>query len=276
MNKSEMSSKYLMENPEEGKRLELKTDKESVLRQARWAGIGPGMRVADVGCGPGFTTSILSELVGPTGAVVGVDNSSERISYAKDHYGAQNVTFVKHDILSPFVGQGEFDAIWSRFFIEYFRDNQRQVIRNTLASLRVRGIACIADIDNNSVGHYGLSERLEKTLLEIRDLLEKHHNFDPFAGRRLFDHFYHLGYEQINVLAEMHHLVFGVGDEADQFNWMKKLEVAAGNSGCKFPLYDGDFAEFRSEFAQFLKSPNRFTFSPVFIVRGIKPSHDPF
>src|SRR5262245_28002882 len=37
------------------------------------AGIKPGMRVADLGCGVGMVTTLLARLVGPAGEVVGVD-----------------------------------------------------------------------------------------------------------------------------------------------------------------------------------------------------------
>jgi putative peptidoglycan lipid II flippase len=40
--------------------LEEKTEKQAVIDQAHWAGLKPGMRVLDVGCGPGLTTSVLA------------------------------------------------------------------------------------------------------------------------------------------------------------------------------------------------------------------------
>jgi len=49
---------YLMESDEEALRLDIKTVPALVEAQARWAGIEPGMRVADLGCGAGKTTSI--------------------------------------------------------------------------------------------------------------------------------------------------------------------------------------------------------------------------
>ena len=42
------------------------------------AGIVPGARVADVGCGPGAMLVTLAELVGPTGRVIGVDADPDR------------------------------------------------------------------------------------------------------------------------------------------------------------------------------------------------------
>ena len=40
---------YFMEDAQEIDRLERKTDPETVLSQARWAGLRAGMRIADVG-----------------------------------------------------------------------------------------------------------------------------------------------------------------------------------------------------------------------------------
>ena len=47
---------------------------EEVLRRA---GVGPGMRVLDVGCGTGDVSFLAARLVGPTGSVLGVDRSAD-------------------------------------------------------------------------------------------------------------------------------------------------------------------------------------------------------
>lgn len=46
--------------------------------------IAPGMRVLDVGCGPGDLTSHIAEVVGKDGSVVGIDPSKERIAIARE------------------------------------------------------------------------------------------------------------------------------------------------------------------------------------------------
>lgn len=43
------------------------------------AGIEPGMRVLDVGCGPGDVSFLLSELVGAGGSVVGVERDEQAL-----------------------------------------------------------------------------------------------------------------------------------------------------------------------------------------------------
>lgn len=60
-----------------------------------------GMRVLDVGCGPGNLTAHIAELVGDTGSVVGVDPSRERIAIAVEQEQ------VKKSNLSFFEGRAE-------------------------------------------------------------------------------------------------------------------------------------------------------------------------
>src|SRR6266403_3849459 len=48
----------------------------------RAAGIGPGMRVLDIGSGVGDVSLLAADLVGPQGSVVGVDRDPENIAWA--------------------------------------------------------------------------------------------------------------------------------------------------------------------------------------------------
>ncbi|KKY39817.1 putative trans-aconitate 2-methyltransferase [Diaporthe ampelina] len=64
----------------------------------RRLGVTPGLRVLDVGCGPGNITSHLAEIVGDKGSVVGIDPSKERITLAQE---------IKTPNLSFHVGRAE-------------------------------------------------------------------------------------------------------------------------------------------------------------------------
>ena len=50
----------------------------------RRAKIGPGQSVLDVGCGPGFASLDLAQIVGPTGRVVGIDESEPFVAFGND------------------------------------------------------------------------------------------------------------------------------------------------------------------------------------------------
>jgi ubiquinone/menaquinone biosynthesis C-methylase UbiE len=47
------------------------------------AGIAPGMRVLDLGTGLGHVAFLLSELVGPAGAVVAIDQAAPMLAVAE-------------------------------------------------------------------------------------------------------------------------------------------------------------------------------------------------
>jgi ubiquinone/menaquinone biosynthesis C-methylase UbiE len=121
---------YLMESDEESVRLDLKTDLAVVENQALWAGIKPGMRVADMGCGVGKTTFHLNKLVGSNGSAVGIDVAPQRISYAESHYSHMGIEYVGKDIRKSLADLGMFDFIWVRFVLEYYRLESFDIVKN--------------------------------------------------------------------------------------------------------------------------------------------------
>jgi protein-L-isoaspartate O-methyltransferase len=53
-------------------------------RLLRSAGIEPGMRVLDIGCGAGDVSMLAAELVGSTGSVVGIDRNEQVLAIARE------------------------------------------------------------------------------------------------------------------------------------------------------------------------------------------------
>ncbi|KAI3318362.1 S-adenosyl-L-methionine-dependent methyltransferase [Xylariaceae sp. AK1471] len=87
-------------------------------------GIARGMRVIDVGCGPGNLTSQIAELVGENGSVVGVDPSKERIAIAIAVETVKpNLTFRegRAEDLSQF-SSGSFDAVFVNSTLHWVQD----------------------------------------------------------------------------------------------------------------------------------------------------------
>jgi ubiquinone/menaquinone biosynthesis C-methylase UbiE len=77
------------------------------------AGITTGMKVLDVGCGPGEVSLIAAELVGETGSVLGVDASETALEAARARVqaaGLAHVSFMVSDLLDLELDQ-DFDAI---------------------------------------------------------------------------------------------------------------------------------------------------------------------
>ena len=263
---------YIMEDDAEALRLELKTDSATIRKDACWAGIQAGMRVADLGCGPGKTTYVLNELVQPGGAATGVDISDRRIQYARENYKADQLKFVNGDIRKPLEELGRFDFVWVRFVLEHYRRNSFDIVKNVTRLIKPGGILCLIDLDYNCLTHYGISNDLEQAIFGITAKLEKDANFDPYVGRKLYAHLYDLGYIDIDVQIAPHHLIFGQLSSRDDYNWGKKIEIAAKNSGFDFSNFKEGFEGFRKAFNTFFNDPRRFTYTPVICVRGRRPS----
>jgi SAM-dependent methyltransferase len=100
----------------------------------------PGQRVLDLGCGFGDTTQRIAELVGPTGAVVGLDVAPRFIETAREELAATaltNVRFVVADAQSDPL-DGPYDMVFSRFGTMFFA-NPVAALRNVAAALAPGG-----------------------------------------------------------------------------------------------------------------------------------------
>jgi ubiquinone/menaquinone biosynthesis C-methylase UbiE len=263
---------YIMEGLEESLRLDQKTDSTIVARQAQRAGIKPGMRVADMGCGSGKTTSVLFDLVGPQGRAVGLDFSPNRCEFAESHYAAPGIKFVCRDVRDPLNDLGSFDFVWVRFLLEYYLSESFEMVQHISNCLKPGGVLCLIDLDHNCLNHYGMPERLEKSLEELTALALEKVNFDPWAGRKLYSFLYDLGFKHISVDVSAHHLIYGSSNEVDTFNWAKKVQVIPKIMPYTFPLYNGAYEEFLKEFSEYFQNPRRFIYTPVIACQGIKPS----
>ena len=263
-----------MESRDEIERLEKKTDFSALEIQALWAGLKPGMRVADIGCGSGKTTSYLKTVVGERGEALGIDRSSDRIAFARSTYSDEGISFEHRDVYGPLDDLGMFDFIWVRFFLEYHRSSQYELVGRFSSMLVPGGILCLIDLDHNSMNHYGHSDRLRNAINSSIAALEKDYDFDPYAGRKLYSHMYDLGLEDIDVRVGHHHLIFGELRDGEEFNWLKKVAVAGRDSGYDYPDYPGGFEEFYDDCRNFFRNPRRFTYTPLVICRGRRPFNE--
>jgi SAM-dependent methyltransferase len=263
---------YLMESDEEALRLDRKTDPELVRRQAKWAGLTSGLRIADMGCGSGKTSYILNQFVQPGGETIGFDISDQRIRFAREHYVDRNLNFVCRDIRTTLDAYAPFDLIWVRFVLEYYRKHSFEIVSHISNYLKPGGTICLIDLDHNCLNHFGMPPRLESALQAIMQALQENANFDPFVGRKLYAWLYDLDYRDIEVNLTAHHLIYGKPDPNDVFNWKKKVEVAAQNSGYDFDRYPNQYSGFVDDFDTFFNDPRRFTYTPVLACKGRKPT----
>jgi SAM-dependent methyltransferase len=89
-----------------------------------FAGVKPGMRALDVGCGPGALTGALAERLGP-GDVVGADPSPPFAEACRARLPEVEVVIASAESL-PFA-DGEFDAVLSQLVVNFVTDPEAGV-----------------------------------------------------------------------------------------------------------------------------------------------------
>ena len=83
------------------------------------AGIGPGMRVVDVGCGAGDVSLLAADLVGPGGAVLGLDRSPDAVAAAARRAIERRALHVRFEVadLENWSPDAPVDAVIGRFVL---------------------------------------------------------------------------------------------------------------------------------------------------------------
>lgn len=117
------------------------------------AGIGPGMRVLDVGSGAGDVAFLESELVGESGEVVGVDRVPVALATAKGRAAARslrNVVFREGDP-SDMEFEEPFDAVAGRYIL-MFQPDPVEMLRRVAAHAKPGGVVVFHEPDWDSVG----------------------------------------------------------------------------------------------------------------------------
>ena len=113
------------------------------------AGLRPGFRVADIGCGAGIVAAWIAEQVGGSGEVWAVDVSPEQVEQARSEAARRslrNVRFVVAGALNTGLPRGSFDLVYCRFVLMHL-DDPLAALREMRALLRPGGVLACEDGD---------------------------------------------------------------------------------------------------------------------------------
>ncbi len=141
------------------------------------AGLGPGMRILDAGCGTGEALPWLLDEVKPTGSVVGIDLSAAHADAAR-RYASANIEVIQGDLLAACLEPASFDFIWCVNTVNHLRDPVQGVIRfSTL--LRPRGRIALGQSSFQPDMYFAWDSRLERVTNEaVRQYYRDRYSLD--------------------------------------------------------------------------------------------------
>jgi SAM-dependent methyltransferase len=164
-----------------------------------WLDLRPGMRVLEVGCGPGGLTQILARLVGVSGRAVGLDLSAYMIGEARRRAadGRLPIEFITGDAQALPFDHDSFDRVLANTTFQHLRDPARalaQAVRVT----RPGGLVAVTDQDWETLVVDGADVSLCRQLT----LAFAHAIRHGRLGRRLPGLFHSAGLLDISVTPE--------------------------------------------------------------------------
>ena len=131
----------------------LQRQAQELAHEARWlfdqTGVGAGARVVEIGCGPQGCLDLLSERVGPTGSVMGVERSEDAVNlarkFAADHKLA-NVQVLNGDARASGLPRSTFDLATARLVLVNVPQPE-EVVAEMVALARPGGTVALHEAD---------------------------------------------------------------------------------------------------------------------------------
>ena len=161
--------------------------------------LAPGMRVLDVGCGPGTITAGLARRVAP-GETIGIDMSPGVIETAKallDRESIDGLSFEVGNVYRPHFAAGSFDAIFAHQVLQHLRRPSEALLRMR-ALLASGGVIGVREVDWGGTTFYPDNPGMRR-FLELYYELARRNGGEPNAGRHLRRWFREAGFAETRV-----------------------------------------------------------------------------
>ncbi len=164
------------------------------------AGVGPGMRVLDVGCGAGDTSLLVAEMVGERGDVVGVDRAPAAIAAAQAKAeGRSNLRFLEGDP-ADMSFERPFDAVVGRFVL-MFQKHPATMLQRLASHLHPGGLLVFHELDYEGISSFPPLPTFEQLWRWNTDATRLY-GADPHMGAKLLATFITAGLPAATVRVE--------------------------------------------------------------------------
>jgi SAM-dependent methyltransferase len=183
-------------------------------RFLRDGGVGPGMRVLDVGSGAGDVALLAAELVGETGEVVGADRAPAALAVARERADAgllRNVSFLECDP-ADMTFERPFDALVGRYVL-MFQQDPAAMLRRLSAHLRPGGVVVFHEPDRDGVRSFPSVPTYDRCC-HLVDETVRRWSGDPRMGIKLYPTFIAAGLPAPRMRLES--VIGGGADSSDQ------------------------------------------------------------
>lgn len=145
----------------------------------------PGMRLLDVGCGPGSITLGLAERLAP-GEVVGLDLSAETLAAARQDAvtrGISNLRYEEGSVYALPFSDASFDAVFAHQVLQHLQE-PGTAIAEMLRVLRPGGFVAVRDVDWGTAAYWPSDPWIDR-FIDVHLRTWTQNGGDPRIGRKL-------------------------------------------------------------------------------------------
>ncbi|HET6816770.1 MAG TPA: methyltransferase domain-containing protein [Mycobacteriales bacterium] len=165
------------------RRYQLMAERAQVVEADLWrqAGIQPGARVADVGCGPAAISVVLGRAVEPAGEVIGVERDEASLAAARQLVGESglgNVQLRAGTATDGGIAAGSVDVAMCRNVLAHNGPDEQRIVDHLADICRPGGVVYLVDVD-------GTAMRLLDIDPELSDLNDRYLEFHRRRGNDL-------------------------------------------------------------------------------------------
>lgn len=157
------------------------------------AGLGPGMRVLDIGSGAGDLSLLAARFVGPSGSVVGVERSAESVILARARaaaMGLEQVRFRQGEIGAIELDE-PVDALIGRLILTYL-PGREDMLHRLMSFVRPGGLVIFQEMEMSLARSTPPCPLFEKCAESIRETFRRA-SFEVDMGSALLPLFRRLG-----------------------------------------------------------------------------------